>query len=245
MPANAQRPTRKSLARTAGAIYLVVVITGIFGLMYVPSRLFVRDDAAATVRNLVEHTDLFRLGIVAGFVCYIAFLLLPLALHRLLGAVSTRAAALMVAFATASVPISLFNLTHKLDVLTLLGDAAYLRAFPVEQRDAMVMLSLDAYNNGIAVSTLFWGLWLLPFGYLVYKSGFLPRILGALLMLGCFGYLIQLFGDTLFAGYAQSALARVATLPAALGEVGICLWLLIAGAKNAVTEHSIVDSPKA
>ncbi len=233
MSAIAQGPTRKALARTAGAIYLIVVLTGLFGLMYVPSRLFVRDDAAATVRNLVEHTDLFRLGIVAGFVCYIAFLLLPLALHRLLGAVSSRAATLMVAFATASVPISLFNLTHKLDVLTLLGDAAYLRAFTVEQRDAMVMLSLDAYNNGIAVATLFWGLWLLPFGYLVYKSGFLPRILGALLMLGCFGYLVQLIGDTLFANYGQSAPAGVVTLPAAVGEIGICLWLLLVGAKDA------------
>ncbi|MBP6748194.1 MAG: DUF4386 domain-containing protein [Xanthomonadaceae bacterium] len=245
MPANAPRPNHKALARTAGAIYLIVVLTGVFGLMYVPSRLFVRDDATATVRNLVEHTDLFRLGIAAGFLGYIAFLLLPLALHRLLGAVSSRAAALMVAFATASVPISLFNLTHKLDVLSLLGDAAYLRAFSVEQRDAMVMLSLDAYNNGIAVAMLFWGLWLLPFGYLVYKSGFLPRTLGILLMLGCFGYLIQLFGDTLFANYAQSALSGVVTLPATLGEIGICFWLLIVGTKNAVIEPTIADSPKA
>lgn len=232
MSANAQRPTRKALARAAGALYSIVVLTGIFGLMYVPSRLFVRDDAAATVRNLVEHTELFRFGIVAGFVCYIAFLLLPLALYRLLSSVSSRAATLMVAFAVASVPISLFNLTHKLDVLTLLGGAGYLRAFTVGQRDAMVMMSLEAYNNGIAVATLFWGLWLLPFGYLVYKSGFLPRILGALLILGCFGYLAQLIGDTLFANYGQSAFAGVVTLPAAIGEIGICLWLLLVGAKE-------------
>ncbi len=91
------------------------------------------------------------------------------------------------------------------------------------------MLSLDAYRNGLLVSEIFWGLWLLPFGYLVFKSGFLPRILGILLMMGCFGYLIDFFGSALFPGYAASILASYATLPASLGEIGTCLWLLIVG----------------
>jgi hypothetical protein len=213
-------------------LYLIVVLTGIFSIAYVPSQLFVRGDAAATVGNITNHMFLFRLGVVAGFACYTAFLLLPLALYRLLSPVDQRAAVLMVALAVVSVPLAFVNFGHKLDVLTLLSGADYLQAFTAEQRRAMVMHSLDSYRNGVLVSELFWGLWLLPFGYLVFKSGFLPRILGVLLMIGCFGYLIDVVGDRLFVAYAKSALAGVATLPASVGEIGTCLWLLILGARE-------------
>jgi hypothetical protein len=224
---------RKPIARTAGLLYLIVVLTGTFSIAYVPSQLFVRGDTAATVGNIADNLLLFRLGIVAGFACYIAFLLLPLALYRLLSPVDQRAAVMMVALAVVSVPLAFVNIGYKLNVVTLLSGAEYLQAFTIEQRHAMVMHSLDAYRNGILVSELFWGLWLLPFGYLVFTSGFLPRILGILLMVGCFGYLIDVVGHTLFLGYPKSALAGVVTLPASLGEIGTCLWLVIVGAREA------------
>ena len=91
-------------------------------------------------------------------------------------------------------------------------------------------MSLDAYRNGILVSSIFWGLWLLPFGYLVFKSGFLPRILGTLLIIGCFGYLIDFLGRALFPSYPDTAIASYVTLPGSFGEIGTCLWLLIVGA---------------
>ena len=94
------------------------------------------------------------------------------------------------------------------------------------------MLSLESYRNGLQVAEIFWGLWLLPFGYLVYKSGILPKVLGVLLMLGCFGYLIGIIGVLLFAGYAESTLARFVGIPASVGEIGICLWLLVMGARE-------------
>jgi hypothetical protein len=84
------------------------------------------------------------------------------------------------------------------------------------------MLSLEAYGNGLLVSEIFWGLWLLPFGYLVFKSGFLPRVLGVLLMIGCFGYLIDFSGQVLFPGYTQTPLAHFVRLPGSIGELGIC-----------------------
>jgi hypothetical protein len=79
---------------------------------------------------------------------------------------------------------------------------------------------------------VFWGLWLLPFGYLVYKSGFLPKILGILLMAGCFGYLVNFLGGFLFPQYASIGIAKFVSLPATLGEIGTCLWLLIIGLKK-------------
>lgn len=219
----------KRTARTAGLLYFIVVVTGIFSLAYVPSQITVQGDAAATVRNIVASESLFRLGIAASVICYTAFLLLPFILYRLLSPVGKSVAVLMVAFAVVSVPISFVNLLNKFDVLSLLSGAGYLQALTTEQLHAQVMLSLAAYSDGILVSKIFWGLWLLPFGYLVFKSGFLPRVLGILLMAGCFGYLIDFFGSVLVTGYAENAIARFVTLPASLGEIGTCLWLLIVG----------------
>ena len=224
-----------SPARTAGLIYLVVVLTGIVSLVYVPSQLIDLSNAELTVSNIRGSLDLFRLGIAAGFVCYIAFLLLPLALYQLLAHVDRRAALLMVLLAIISVPISLANFAHKLDVLTLLSDNAYLLNMPDEQLQRSVMLSIAQYNNVILVAEIFWGLWLLPFGYLVFKSNMLPKILGVFLMLGCFGYLIDVFGRTLFPDFPQGAFASNVTTPAAIGEIGTCLWLLIFGAREKQT----------
>ena len=222
----------KTTAHVAGLLYLIVVVTGIVNLMYVPSQLQVPGDAAATVSNILASKSLFGLGIAAGVVCYTAFMLLPLVLYRLLGGIDRNVAVLMVALAVVSVPISLLNLSHKLDVLTLLGDADYLQAFTAAQLQTQVMLALDAYRNGALISEVFWGLWLLPFGYLVFKSGFIPRVLGILLMLGCFGYLINISARMLFPGYAETAIASIVSLPSALGEIGTCLWLLIAGIRK-------------
>ena len=222
----------KKVARMAGLLYLTVVLTGIFSLVYVPSQITVPGDASATVGNIVASQLLFRLGIVAGLICYTAFLLLPLALYKLLSPVRTNAAVLMVAFAVVSVPISFVSILNKLDILTLLSGAEYLKVFTADQLEARVMLSLAAYSNGILVSSLFWGLWLLPFGYLVFKSGILPRVLGILLMIGCFGDVFDVLGRALCSGYADTALASLATYPGSFGEIGICLWLLIMGARE-------------
>lgn len=222
-------------------LYLIVVVTGIFSLLYVPSQIPSHGDASTMLSRIRESEVLFRLGIVAGLICYTVFLVLPFALYKLLHEVGRDAAVLMVAFAVASVPIAFVSLLYKFDILSLLSEADYLQAFTTDQVHARAMLLLDAYTNGVLVSQIFWGLWLLPFGYLVFKSGFLPRILGILLMMGCFGYLIDFFGRMLFPGYTET-IARFVGLPASIGEIGICLWLLIVGVRErttAVADHQL------
>lgn len=216
-------------ARVAGLLYLVTVVTGMFYLGYVPSQLAPHGDAAAKVASILHSETLFRLGIAAELVCNAAFLLLPLALYRLLGGTGRTAAVLMVAFATASVPVAFANLVHRLDVLSLLGDANHLRAFTEAQLHAQVMLQLDAYRHGLLVLEVFWGAWLLPFGYLVFRCGFLPRLLGVLLALGGAGYLVDVLATLLLPSYPASAVADYVLLPASLGEIGTCLWLLAVG----------------
>jgi hypothetical protein len=197
--------------------------------VYIPSQLVDWKNPSITVENITNSELLFRIGIASGLITFLIFTLLPLVLYKLLKEVNKVHAAFMVIFALVSVPISFVNILHKFSVLTLINKAYYLEKLGKAALETQVMLHLDNYNNGIEMSQIFWGLWLLPFGYLVYKSGFLPKLFGVLLMLGCFGYLITFFGDFLYPDFNKTLISDIASLPAAAGEIGICLWLLIMG----------------
>lgn len=222
----------RKTARLAGFFYLIVIITGLFSLMYVPSKLIAWENPALTFQNISSSVQLFRLSIAGSIICYIAFTLLPLVLYQLLKEVDGTYAKLMVILALISVPISFINLQNKFSVLTLIEGADYLKVFDIKQLQAQMMLLLSNYNKGLLIAQVFWGLWLFPFGYLVYKSRFLPKILGIFLMLGCFGYLINVFGRTAFPHFSDFAILNYITLPATIGEIGTCLWLLLVGVQN-------------
>ena len=223
--------SNKKTARIAGLLYLVVVLTGIFSLAYVPSKLIVWDNPNTTFNTIKASETLFRWGIVSGLVCYLFFLLLPVALYKLLKPVNEFYAKGMVLLAVISVPISFVNIQNKFAVLAIINGENY-NAFTNEQLQSQVMFYLNQYDKGILIVSVFWGLWLFPFGYLVYKSGFLPKILGALLMTGCFGYLINFLGNSLVADYSSLGISKYISMPASLGEIGICLWMLLMGAKE-------------
>ncbi len=216
-------------ARIAGILYLLLIICGFTYLVYVPLKLIDLKNATDTIENIRDSELLFRIGIVAGICSFIIFILLPLALYNLLRNVNKVSAKFMVLFALLSVPISFVNILNKFSVLTLINKSEYAQKLGQAEFQAQVMLYLENYNNGVQLSQIFWGLWLLPFGYLVYKSGFLPKILGFFLMAGCFGYLIKFFGDFLYSDFNKTIISEIVGYPASLGEIGICLWLLIMG----------------
>jgi hypothetical protein len=221
-------------ARIAGALYLLIVFCGIFYLRYIPSKLIVHGDGAATISNILASETLFRLGILAELTGGVLFILLPLALYKLFRGVNKAAALLMVIFIMISLPVSIVNVQHKLDVLALLHKDDYLNVFSPGELQAQVLLHLRYYNIGNEVQELFWGLWLLPFGYLAFKCGFLPRILGILLMLGCFGYVADFVVGLVYPPYNETNIGRYITLPASIGELLTCLWMLVMGAKYKV-----------
>lgn len=225
------RRTTRRHARTAGALYVLNVATGLFGLAWVPSQVSGHGDAALAVQRIAAHEGLFRAGIAAELVCYLTFLLLPLALYRLLAATQRTAAVLMVALAAASVPLSLVALAHRLDALTLLGHSPWLKGFTATELQTQAMQQLAAYGNAQMLAQVFWGLWLLPFGWLAIRSGQLPRALGYLLALGGLSYVADFVGQLFIAGYGDTAFAGYVTSPAALGEIGTSLWLLAFGAR--------------
>ena len=224
--------TRKSTARLAGFIYAIVVLCGTLYLQYIPSTIKLKGDPATIVHRLMNAELLFRVGIVCELVCWLAFLILPVILYKLFKPVNGIVARLMVIFAVVQVPIAFMNLLNKFAVLSLISGSAYLKALPADQLSAQILFYLNLYQQGNFINQIFWGLWLFPFGYLVFKSGFLPKILGIFLMAGCVGYLIDFFGSFLFPEYGKTIISNYLTLPASLGEIGICLWLMIIGIKE-------------
>lgn len=209
-------------ARVAGLLYLIANLFAPFTLVYLPSRFIVSGDAAATAHNIMASESLFRLGIVGLLFNATASIFLVLALYQLLKVVNKNLASLMVIFALVPVPIAMLNELNNLAVLQLLSGADYLNVFTTEQLQALAYFFVRLHSQGLNIAQIFWGLWLFPMGYLVFKSGFLPRILGVLLMIGCFGYVIQSFAA--FLSYNLNIIFYTSW-----GELLFLLWLLIKG----------------
>lgn len=212
---------------------MIMAIIGAFIILYVPLKLIVWSDANASVQNITESEALYRFGIVIGLLTNVLFLVLPFVLYRLLKSVNKTMAGLMVLFAVISVPVSLAALGSQFDVLSILQGSESVSDLENGQHQSAVMASLYSHKNLTFVATFFWGLWLFPFGWLVYQSGFLPKFFGIFLMAGCFGYLIEFVGLTLWPeGYSTSGIPSFIHIPSAIGEIGIAFWLLIRGVKE-------------
>jgi hypothetical protein len=221
-------PTDKA-ARVAGAIYLSMVVTGPFTLIYIPSTLIVRGNASATANNILAHETLFRFGIVADLMTSVIFICLVMALYRLFSSVNKTIASLMVALVLVSAAVGFVNVLNYIAALTLFRGADFLAVLEKPQRDALAMLFLRLDGQGNVINEIFWGLWLLPFGLLVMRSRFLPRILGVWLIINGFAYVVLSFTGLVSPQNYEAAFRSA--FPALLGEVAIMLWLVIRGAK--------------
>ncbi len=220
---------RKRDARVAGALYLLMSVAAVVSLNNVPSWFMAGGDAEATADKIAASPLLYRIGVVSDLAAQILFVFLVLALSRLLKGVDERLAALMVALVLVQVPMAFANMLLGMAPLVLLSGADYLSAFTQPQLDALTMGFLDLRGHGVRAVMALWGLWLLPFGLLVLRSRFIPRILGLLLIAGCFGYLAVSAISLLFPAYADVVLPLVSL---AVGEILIILWLVTKGART-------------
>jgi Domain of unknown function (DUF4386) len=219
----------KNPGRFAGLLYLLTSIVGVFAMIYVPSKLIVDGNAAATANNISASQTLFRLGIAGELIGQAGFIFVALALYDLLKGVNRRHASLMVTLIVVSIPIAFLNELNAIAALVLVRGADFLSIFEKPQRDALAMLFINLHNHGFGVAEIFWGLWLFPLGLLVYRSRFLPRFLGVWLAIGGFANVILSLTGILLPQYQD----KVFTIsqPAFFGEVALMLWLLIKGAK--------------
>jgi hypothetical protein len=224
--------SRKGTARRAGALYLVFSLVAIVGEFLIPSFM-VADDAAATARNITGAEATYRIDILIGLVTLILFIFLVASLYKLLKDVGKTPAMLMVLLVAIGVAFSIANLLTKFAPLILLSGAEYLSVFTKPQLEALSLSILRFHGSAAAISTVFWGLWLFPFGILVIKSGFIPRIFGILQMVAGFAYLASSITSIVLPEYRQ-IVSRV-MMPLYLGEVPIIFWLLIKGARAPLT----------
>ena len=220
----------KKTARLAGLLYLINGVTGFFGIIYVPSKLIVPGNASASANNVLASEGLFRFGMASELICAVEFIFVVWVLYRLLGGVNKTLASLMVMLGVAFVPIMCVNLLSEIAALTLLRVGDFLSVFDRPQREGLAMLFLDLHRYGYTVGWIF-GLWLFPLGILVFKSRFLPRILGVLLIAAGFGYFAASVTPLLWPTYVH-AVGRFTNLLTMLGEPAFILWLLIRGAKD-------------
>jgi len=220
----------KKTARLAGFLYLIVAVCGMFAELYVNSKLIVSGDAAATASNIMANELLFRIGFVSNLISSACFLLFALVLYKLFKPVNKNFVLLFVFLVSTSVVILCINMLNQFAALLLLNGAGYLTAvFNTSQLQALSMFFLDLYKYGYLIAQIFFGGYLLPLGYLVFKSGFLPRIIGVLLIIAGFANLIDFFTQFLFPSFA--AIISPYVLLLTLGEIVFGLWLLIKGVK--------------
>jgi len=231
----------KKQARVAGLLYLVLAIPAPIGLMYVPSKLIVSGDATATADRIRASESLLRIGIASELFPQIIFIFLVLALYRLFKAVNeTLAQQMVILGALVSVPIVFLNVLNEIAALILVSGADFLSVFDKNHLDALAYLFLRLHKQGIIVVSIFWGLWLFPFGMLVIRSGFIPRILGVLLMIAGFGYLVSSFTSLLLPQYEK--LVGQFTMVLNFGELPIIFWLLIKGVNAEQLEKRALES---
>ena len=225
-------------ARRAGLLYVLMSVLGFFAMVYVPNKLIVHGNAAATATNIAASETLFRLGIAAELIGQAGFIFVALALYDLFKGVNRSHATLMVLLIVVSVPIAFLNELNSFAALALVRGADFLSIVNQPQREALAMFFLNLHGRGLAVAEIFWGLWLFPLALLVYKSKFLPRFLGIWLALAGLAWLLLSLTSTLLPQYQSQV--NTCCQPAFFGEIAFMLWLLIRGAKSQVpdAEHS-------
>jgi uncharacterized membrane protein len=217
----------KKTARIAGLLYLLMGVAAAISLN-IPSAFIVRGDAAATANKIASSELYYRLCVVSDLASQILFVFLVLVLYQLLKRVNKRQAELMVALVLVQVPMAFANMLVGIAPLVLLNGADYWSVFDKHQLDALTMGFLSLRSYGVSAVTALWGLWLLPFGLLIFRSGFIPRVFGVALIVACIADMAVSVTSLLFPAYGHIA-NRLMVL--GVGELLIILWLLIKGAR--------------
>lgn len=215
--------------RIAGLWYLLIVVMGPIRLIYVPSKLFVTGNAAATVGNIAAHQSLFRAGIVTDMIGTLGVVCLTLAFYRLFRGVDQKLAVQVVIFGgVMPAVLDLVGVVNDLGALTIAQGAEFLSAFSKTQQEAFAMFLLQLRHHEYTVAEILWGLWLFPLGSLIYKSRFIPRFLGMWLMLGGVSYVALSLTGVVSPDYQDTIFKS--SQPGMFGELALMLWLLVKGA---------------
>jgi len=215
----------KKTARIAGLLFLLTVMTGLFAEIFFRQKLFT-NDIATTVDNILHNTFLYRVGILSDIIMSVSYLFTALALYKLLVSVDKNISMLMVLFAAAGCVLLLSNILNEFAPLYLMTASVQTGVLSSEQLNAMAMLSYSAYGHGYMIGQVFFALWVLPLGVLVYRSKFMPKVFGTLFIVEAICGLLSVAAHFLL---ANVLIESVLLLPGTIAEIAFLFWLLIRG----------------
>jgi Domain of unknown function (DUF4386) len=222
--------SNQKLARIAGVLYLFIAILGFWGIMYVPSQTVVKGDAVATLNKLLSNEFLFRAGIAGNLASSVIFLFLALTFYRLFKNTDENLAKALVVLVIVQTPV--FFVSEALNFSALMvAKSQLLKSFDMIQRQDFVLFLLRTSKYSIIILEIFWGLWLIPLGQLILKSGYLPRIIGILLILGGICYVIESL-DYILLSEKLSFITDYFAFIYSTAELSTVFWLLIKGVKS-------------
>jgi len=214
-------------ARIAGFLYLIVIVGGIFAEVFVRGRLVVHGDPAATARNILTHELLYRMGFAAEIFYCACNVPLTLIFFHLFKAVNRNVTLLVVFFSLVGTAVESVSLLCHYAPLVLLEGGHQLNAFTPQQLQAWAYLCLQGFEYGFAIALVFFGFYCISIGYLIFRSTFLPRIIGILMVIEGLLYLANSFANFLAPGIAARVFPFLAA--SAIAEISLCLWLLVVG----------------
>jgi Domain of unknown function (DUF4386) len=226
----------KNLARIAGLCYLVVIATGLFSEVFVRQALRVSNDALATAHNIKAHEMLFRWGFVADLINFVIGLPSVIIIYFLFKRVNKLLLQIALTFVIIQTSIIAVNLLNQISPLLILSNETYLNTFQQNQLATLSLLSLNLQALGYAIGLVFFGVYCLIIGYVIYKSQMLPKVFGVLYIISGLGYLINSFTVFLSNGFASPFFIYLA-IPIFIGELSLCLWLLIKGVDTSKIER--------
>jgi len=224
----------KKISKITGLGYLIIFITGIFSNFFVLESLIVTGDAVTTANNIIGNDLLFRIGILSFIIMVIFDVVLAWTLYVLLKPVNKNLSLFSGWLRLVNSTIFGIALYNLFSVLQILSGAEYLKVFAKGQLQAQVMLFLNTFNDTWLIGLIFFGLHLFVLGYLIIKSGYVPKILGILLIVASIGYLVDSFANFLLPNYAdyKDIFLLVVVVPGVIGELSLTFWLLIKGVRD-------------
>jgi hypothetical protein len=231
--------TPKYLARIAGFLYLLVGISGGFAEGYVEPKMYVAGNAAATAANVIANSGLLRMGIVADLLDGTVFVFLAMTLYILLKDVHQSVARAMLVLVAIATTITCLIAVFEFEGLRVATDRSYAAALGTTGSNALVMLLLDTQHYGLLIAQIFFGLWLVPLGYLAYKSEMFPKTLGVVLVVGGLCYIVDLLAAFLVPDFGQMIHSFV-VIPCAIAEISMVVYLLVIGVKTPKADQRIL-----
>ena len=225
-------------ARIGGVLYLIIIAAGIYGEIFVRSKLIVSGDAAATAHNIISSQLLWRTGIAADLVMHVCDIPLMLVFYLLLKPVNKNLALLALLFNLVQTAVLVANKLNLVIALFPLSSADYLRSFDPQQLYTLTYLSIRAHGYGFGIGLIFFGFTCLILGYLIFKSGYLPKVIGILMQIAGLCYLVNSFALILSPPFSDK-IFPVILVPPFIAELSLCLWLIFKGINVPVWEKQL------